>query len=130
MWFSNVKNFTVVALVAWYLLLLHMRLPEWDNNKTIWVSAIRVEPKDPWVLNNAAHYLQNGRTVFLLLDLVNLDVPEWLPISERAPYIIGYNGLINIYRQNNMIESANLVSEMLNLMETNRKQLSVTFVAQ
>lgn len=85
-------------VILTHLVILWKRLPDWKDDKSIWIAAERTEPKDPWVLNNAAHYTHDDRSLRWLVRITELDIPKWLPIDEREPYYVGYLSLANTLR--------------------------------
>jgi hypothetical protein len=110
------RNLIFLIIIVFHLVILYHRLPDWNSDLSIWMSAAKVEQKDPWVLNNAAHYAHDKRTILLLFDITKLKVPEWLPLLERQPYYIGYKGLANSLRASGYQDQADLVESKLTEM--------------
>src|SRR6266853_1876556 len=110
------KTFIFCIIVTLHLIVLYNRLPAWHSNLTIWTTAAKTDPRDPWTLNNAAHYSHDKRTGHLLIDLTKLKVPSWMPIEERLPYYIGYKNLAETLRINGYIKESDYVESKLTEM--------------
>ncbi len=91
------RNIVLIAVLLTYISITAYRLPDWDSDKNIWVSAAKTDPLDPWNLNNAANYTRGEAGINYLFQLVDLEIPAWMPLIERSPYYIGYKGFIDTY---------------------------------
>ncbi len=116
------------VVICAHLVVLCKRLPEWDNNQSIWVAAVREEPKDPWALNNAANFTHTEEGFYWLLSITKLDIPHWLPIDEREPYYVGYLSLANTFKANGDVNSYYFIQQLMATKLIDRPMPKVTFV--
>ena len=124
------RNVIFILIVLFYLIVISIRLPDWDSNKTIWVAAAKTDSLDPWNLNNAAHFTHDNRSTAWLYQLVNLDIPKWLPIADREPYYIGYNSLANSLRASGFINEYYQVENLKSTKLIDRKPPEMTYVVK
>lgn len=116
-----------VAILLSYITILFFRLPDWDNDKNLWLSAYKTDPKDPWAVTNAAHFTHDKNFFKYELELVNLRVPEWLSQADKSPYSFGYDNFSDTLRANGY----ELEAERIHMMKINfmiNRTLSVTYV--
>ncbi len=110
------RNSLIIAIIASHLVITAVRLPKWDNDKSIWVAAVEVDSLDPWNLNNAAHYAHktDPRAKDWLISFLNLEIPDWLPFNEREPYRVGIEGLRDTLRESGFTLEADKVNNKWN----------------
>lgn len=119
-----------MTLVFVHLAVLYQRLPDWNSDISIWVAAVKAEPKDPWNLNNAAHFTHDNRSMNWLIKITQLDIPHWLPIDEREPYYIGYLSLANTFKINGYEDAYYQVQNLMATKLIDRAPPKVTYVVK
>lgn len=108
------KNLLLIIIISIHLFILAKRLPDWKNDKSIWVAAVKIEPLDPWNLNNAAHFTQDERSTFWLVQFMTLSIPSWLSYKEREPYILGTIGLVDSLKASGFVLESDKANNKLN----------------
>lgn len=110
------KNSLIIAIIAFHLFIVSKRLPDWRNNKSIWVAAVESDPLDPWNLNNAVNASKNtdNRSSKWLASFMTLQIPDWLPYNEREPYRVGIEGLRDSLKASEHSDIADLVNNKRN----------------
>ncbi len=122
------KTVPLLIVLVVYIAVTAIRLPAWHSNKTIWVSGAISDPDDPWCLNNAANYTRNAQAFKWLINLTDLNIPDWMPLVEREPYYVGFKGLIDTLQKNgDFNDAANYESKMVKVL-TNHVP-SFTYIA-
>jgi hypothetical protein len=123
------KNAVIIAILSGHLLITGLRLPEWKDNISIWVAAAQVEPLDPWCLANAAHFTHDKRAGVWLFKFFSLYIPNWLPVKDREPYVIGIKSLCDSLRASGFPRDSDICVNRMNEIVSGHKMI-VTYVAQ